>query len=292
MLFFPLFTLEIITLCNGIFNVYESLFVLTFLLAHRAQITSTTTGLLPKDKILQLEFVKWNSKQIANLPLLKFLYAQIAIIFTIQFETSKLLDKSQEDSAQLLRELCLILSEETKSRNAKVLTTSVLNDKNIQIHRHGKISQCIGIAQAKPVFEPSNIFKGIAMSNITFQQIANLFVETAEKLGIQPEEGSIWSEAYKTVSDPSTAAKVAGEAVLKHYLQINKGDDTQKIIFDDAILFGTDDNLLPLEEVLNVERPQRSKEDQNIDPLTKDQQKNFFLLAAVTQKQETFFERT
>jgi hypothetical protein len=47
------------------------------------------------------------------------------------------------------------------------------------------------------------------MSNITFQQVSNLFVETAEKLGIQPEEGFIWSEAYKTAPDPSTAAKVA-----------------------------------------------------------------------------------
>jgi hypothetical protein len=35
-----------------------------------------------------------------------------------------------------------------------------------------------------------------------------------------------------------------------------------------------------------VEKPQRSKEDQNIDPLTEDLQKNPFLLAAVKQKQE------
>lgn len=103
LLFFPIFSLEIITLCNGISNVYKTLFLLTFLLAHRAQITSATTGLLQKDKVLQLESVKWNSKQLANNPALKLLYAQIAIVTTIQFETSKLLAKTQEESAQLLK---------------------------------------------------------------------------------------------------------------------------------------------------------------------------------------------
>lgn len=291
MLFFPIFTIELIKLCNTIVSVYEPLLILTFLLAHRAQITSATTGLLQKDKVLQLESIKWNSKQLANNPALKYLYAQIAIVSTIQFETNKLLEKTQEESAEILEQECKSLANEVKPKNARVLSNSALNEKNLQTHRHGKIAQCIGLVQARPIFEPSNIFKGISMSNITLQQLANLFIETAEKLGIQPEENSIWSTAYANAPHPQTAAQTAAEAVLSHYLQINKEDENTKIIFDDAILFGTNNNLLPLEEVLNVERPQRSKEEQqNIAPLTEEQQKNTFLLAAATQREQTLKE--
>lgn len=99
MFFFPIFTIELIKLCNIIVLVYEPLLVLTFLWAHRAQITSATTGLLQKERVLQLESIKWNFKILANNPLLKMLYAQIAGVSTIQFETNQLLDKTQEEWA-------------------------------------------------------------------------------------------------------------------------------------------------------------------------------------------------
>jgi hypothetical protein len=71
MFFFPIFTIELIKLCNIIVLVYEPLFVLTFLWAHRAQITSATTGLLQKERVLQLESITWNFKILANNPFIK-----------------------------------------------------------------------------------------------------------------------------------------------------------------------------------------------------------------------------
>lgn len=289
MLFFPIFTVEVIKLCNTIVSVYEPLWVLTFLMAHRAQITAATTGLLQKDKVLQLESIKWNSKMLANNPALKLLFAQIAMVTTLQFEIQDI-DKSEEESAEILKEKCEVLSKEIKPKSARVLSNSALNEKNISLHRHGKIAQCIGLVQARPIFEPSNVFKGISMSNITLQQLANLFVETAEKLGLQPEENSVWSNAYASAPDPKTAAETAAVAVLTHYLPIEKESDKPMIIFDDALFFGSDNNLLPLEGVLHMERPQKSKEDQNIGPLTDDQRKNPFLVAAVNQRDESLKE--
>lgn len=290
MLIFPIFTVEALMLCNSIYPVYDTLVILTFLYAHRAQITSATTGILQKDKVLQLESIKWNSKLLANNPHLKLLYAQLAMVSTIQFEAKDLLDKTQEESAEILLQKSRDLSAETKPKNARVLSNSALNERNLNTHRHGKIAQFIGIGQAKPVFEPSSVFKGIPMSNITVSQTAELFVETAEKLGITPGPQSFFGPENNTEAFLRTIEKLLPvERPDMHQAILRPEARTQipKTVFDDAINFGTPGNLLPLESALWVERPVRKKVDLNIGPLNEEQQKNPFLTAAISQREAT-----
>lgn len=282
---FPGLNKKTIKLADGVSPLYIPLLFLTLLLAHRAQISSASSGILPKDKVLTLASIKWNSKQIANSPLLQKLYATLAIMDTLAFEQNEMIKMSPEESVKHLDGKSDILSQQKKPKNARLVPRGAINENTLEAHRHGKIAQYIGLFQSKPVFDPSSVFPNMALANLSISQLFSSFHETMEKLEIQrPPAGSEWANWIASAQNPEEAEIHALKCLINSILNM----EGKPIIFDDGIGFGSDTNLLPIESVLNMERPISS-----VSPpgeLNDAQKANPFLVAAVEQQKSIFEE--
>lgn len=279
MLYFPFFNKDIIQIADKISSVYESLIILATLLAHRAQASASLASLLTKEKILQLASMKWNAKQIANNPKLRLLYALVAISETISFEFKNIKDMGQAESANYLLEQAEKLATEPKPKNSRIIPAGALNEENINLHRHGKMAQYIGLLQSRPIYEPNTILKGVAVSNLQPSQLIPIILETLEKMEIQPiSEDSLWTKTIKESPEGNSLPEFnALMALTKAYIT------TEKVTFDDTIGIGTTKNLLPIEIIMEVSRP--IGDPINAPELTEAQQENIFLTVAVKQQQ-------
>lgn len=284
---FPGLTKRSIQLGDGLSPLYIPLLLLTLLLAHRSQISAASSGLLPKDKVLTLPSIKWNSKLIANSPELKRLYACMAIIDTLANEQESMKDKTVEETTAYLLEKIVNLSQQKKPKNARLVPKSAINEKTIEVHRHGRMAQLIGLFQSKSVFDPSTVFPSTPIANLSISQLLSSFNTTVEKLEIQrPALDSEWANWVASAPNPEEAEIHALECLLKKEFNM----DGDQIIFDDAIGFGSDTNLLPIEKIFNMERPTTS-----VSPpgqLSEKQKENPFLVAAVEQQKTLFEEST
>lgn len=286
MIYFPFFNKEIILIADTIGPVFETLILLALLLVHRAQASASLASFLTKDNILKLPSVKWNAKQIANNKNLKTLYAQVAISETISFEYNNIKDMDKDQAAAYLKELADKLASEPKPKNARIIPLAALNEGNINLHRHGKIAQYIGILQSKPIYEANTILKGVAIANIQPSQLITITLETLEKMEISPiPEDSVWVQILQNSPEGDSNSSVeALKALSKSELS------NEVIVFDDAIGIGTQDNLLPLEIIMNVSRP--ITDITSAPTLSEAQQNNIFLVEASKQQQRLVEERT
>lgn len=287
MIQYPGLTKKSIQLCDGIYPLYFPLLILTLLLAHRAQVSAASSGILKKDKVLTLPSVKWNSKNIANLSCLKRFYAAISILDTLSYEQDSLESLSIEQSTKYLQGKIEELSQQKKPKNARLVPIRAISEKTVEAHRHGRVAQLIGLFQSKPVFEPSSVFPNTPIANLSVSQLLASFNQTVDKLEIQrPRNDSQWTNWIASSPNPEQAEVHALELLIQKELNIG----TDPIIFDDAISFGSDNNLLPIEKPFNMERPISS-----ISPpkdLSETQKLNPFLVAAVEQKKQAFEENT
>lgn len=284
---FPGLTKRSIQLGDGLSPLYIPLLILTLLLAHRAQISAASSGILQKDKVLTLPSIKWNSKIIANHPYLKSFYASMAIIDTLAYEQVSMRDMSVEETTEYLTGKIVSLSQQKKPKNARLVARSAINEKTIDAHRHGRIAQLIGLFQSKSVFDPASVFPSTPIANLSISQLLSSFNTTVDKLEIQrPPQDSEWATWIASAPNPEEAEVHAIECLIKREFNM----DGEPIIFDDAIGFGSDTNLLPIEKIFNMERPITS-----VNPpgeLSEAQKANPFLVAAVEQQKSLFEENT
>jgi hypothetical protein len=286
-IYVPFLSKKLAQLANNVYNVHDVILVIMFLTAHRAQISMASLGILPKDKILQLESMKWNSRLLANAAELKRFYALVAICETLSQETENLLPLNSAKAAEYLDNLSEVLSQEAKPRNARVISNAAITQENLNVHRHGKMAQYIGLLQAKPVFEPANIVKGAAVSVMGPGSFLDTALATLEKLEIQPLPETVTDsyayfvrEALKTEGTSESEAKTKALSYLLSYTLGWAADYVE--IFDDAIGFGSDNNLLPLEVILPISRPINTVA-KNVPNLTEEQMNNPFLREAADQ---------
>lgn len=288
-IFIPILDKQTLMVMEQMSPCFDQLLLLSFFMAHRSQISMATLGILNKEQLMQLDSSKWSAKQLANHPLLKNFYAKIAIAKTISFEMEVILKMTPEESKLHINSLVESMSDPAfrQPKTGRIISPASLNKDNISAHRHGLVAQMVGIVQAKPIFEPSSIVKNVSISNLSFITFWEMHSIMVQALSVNPVDSTFAQEDGSIPVQPSNEyMKLWLCKQLGWYDENMTMDNMPKFTFNDTVILGNENNLLPLEEVLHVERPFGSVEIKNPEILTEDQMKNPFLVLAAEQQQQ------
>lgn len=277
MFYIPFITKSTVAIVEQLAPCYGELLFITLLMAHRAQVSIACASVIPKDQVLQLESLKWNAKLLANHKQCKMFLAKIAVAETLAHEKENLAGLSVEESSKYLNQVAERLANEAKPKNARVIPPAAINPNNLNAHRHGKVAQYIGLAQAKPVFEPNKFISGISIANLDPKGLLGLFEELSVKLNITPPNDGPLA--------PSTENKIPENGLILYIHELLGIQEGQiHVTFDDAINLGSESNLLPLETLFGAERPISHLSNKNKTELSETDKSNPFLVAAVQQE--------
>ena len=156
-----------IQLMNKICSISDSVCIILFLLAHRAQINLSRMNEFTYEQIMQLPSSRWNAKQLANHPLVKHFYALESIVKTLLYEAASIHDFNEQQTSSYLKELANELVNNPKPRNAKILNANALKLQNISSHRYALMAQLTGHYQAIPIFDPKLLLSEGSLSTLT-----------------------------------------------------------------------------------------------------------------------------
>jgi hypothetical protein len=253
-LILPEITKQKVIAADNIFPISTGLIIISILLAHRAQISSTLTK-LTKQEIQQLPSMKWNAKQIAKSPIVRKTIAQLVVAETLTHEIYKFTKTNIEEANKIIVQTVENLAQSTPKAGSKILPPRAINENNLTSHRMALMAKYIGIWQAKPLYDPNSILKNISPTFLNPDELGKLVVLMHENLQIPIEKK--YSDVYNSSKEKSHLEPLKS-IVNEHLFEFNEeeNDEDEKIIFDDAINFGTTNNITLIENIFPfISRP-------------------------------------
>ena len=216
------------------------LILLTFLLAHRAQI-SATLNQLQKQDIQRLESIKWNAKQIAKNPIIKSFAVRLVVAETINYEFNNISNFTKEQLEEVVETIVQDLENSSPNRDAKILNPRAINTSNLKNHRLAKLAQLNGIWQARPIFEPNTIIKNHPAAALGPDEFTNTIIDLHESFGINldPKLQSLIVESGNKTESLKT--------VINDLFAESLQSGGTNLTFNDTIDFKSPNNLTPLE---------------------------------------------
>lgn len=215
----------------------ESLLILLYLLLMRAQLGAICTKkrIISQDKIPRLESAKWAATLIAKNQLIFNFSTLVAVADTLLFTvTLNKIEVSVENIEVLAKDQWEDLKSSKLEPGCRILPSSLIKNENLKSHQQGLILQNIGKWQAISLYDPSTLIRGISLANLEIDNFVFAYKNLLENLGI-PEKEKL----------------ISSEDIISFISQNLYGN---KVIFNDEIDLGLEDNKLPLEKPFDLKR--------------------------------------
>lgn len=236
------------------------LIITTVLIVHRAQLAAVLQK-MEKQEIQQLPSIKWNAKQIAKADQVRLFMARLVVAETLNHELNTFKDLNINEAREKADSIAQELAATPPNPGIKILAPRAINANNLCSHRLALIARQVGTWQARPIYDPTSIVKNISITSLSGNDLGKLIVQMHQNLELDIDD--TFDEAFKNSSSQEPHAD-ALRAVIDEFLQ--SSDDENKLVFNDAINLGSENNKVPIENLFPF--LERTKPYENIEEVS------------------------
>lgn len=226
---------------NKIYEIRPAVFLIMFLTAWRAQITSCLSSFIQnKEEIQGLN----SQRTIASLfltdnPLVKRFFAGIAVMRTLYLNSEDLAQLNETEAKAYIGGVIDRLAE--TSGRAQIQPSKLVHPQLVDVHRRGIMAQIRGLIQAKGIHFPGELMLNLNPQLVTLKDVV-----------------AIWESMCLVIGGPFNLQDIVGpcEDPYKQFLikQLFSGTNNPFIFADNIKISVNPENLTPLEEGLPIER--------------------------------------